>query len=108
MVSAFIILPLCSATLYSVSTDYKVTYQRSHDELAHCTYDMKANEQGWSYLAIFANGEKDLFEQHRGAGFLEGYVTYRDIYAASNNLANALFNSKTLGAAIHNYIDQQM
>ncbi len=66
-----------NATLYSLQPDYTVTYQQSPTELAHCYYDLKHNTEGWNYLKIYANLNMDLLDQHRGAGFLEGYVTYK-------------------------------
>lgn len=70
-------MPLLSGTLYSVSPDFKVTYEQSYNELAHATYDQKSNEQGWNYLYVNANEKYGLLDQHRGAGFIEGYVSYR-------------------------------
>jgi hypothetical protein len=59
-----------SGALYSVQPDFKVTFQVATNELAHCYYDMKQNSEGWNYLKIYANLNKDLYDQHRGAGFL--------------------------------------
>ena len=68
---------LSQATLLSVSPNYTVSYQVSHDELAHAYYDQKLNSQGMNYFYSYANGIKSLLDQHRGAGFLEGYATYQ-------------------------------
>lgn len=56
--------------MYSLQPDFSVTYQQTGNELAHCYYDQKQNSEGWNYLKIYANLNKDLFDQHRGAGFL--------------------------------------
>lgn len=56
--------------MYSLQPDYTVTYQQSSDELAHCYYEQKHNSEGWNYLKIYANLNRDLLEQHQGAGFL--------------------------------------
>lgn len=66
-----------SCALYSLQPDYTVGYQQTPTELAHCYYDLKIQTEGWNYLKIYANLNKDLTEQHRAAGFLEGYVTYK-------------------------------
>ncbi len=43
------------STLYSVSPDFKVTYEITHKELAHIYYDQKLNEDGTNYLNAYAN-----------------------------------------------------
>ena len=75
-ISILKILSLCllmiaaTSTLYSVSSNYTVSYEKNYDELAHATYEETVYEKGWNYLHIYANGRKSLNEQHRGAGFL--------------------------------------
>lgn len=59
-----------TATLYSVSSNFTVTFEKSYDELAHAEYEETLYETGWNYLHVYANGRKSLLEQHRGAGFL--------------------------------------
>ena len=65
------------STLYSVNDKYEVTFEKSYNELAHCTYEERIYEKGWNYLHIYANPQRNLLEQHRGAGFIEGYSTYK-------------------------------
>lgn len=43
------------ATLYSVSPDFRVSYETSHNELAHLYYDQKLNEHGTNYIYAYAN-----------------------------------------------------
>lgn len=64
-------------------------------------------ETGWNNLYVYANGEKSLMEQHRGAGFLEGYATFKEIYSAYNNLAKSIIKAETLGSKVQSFIDEQ-
>lgn len=75
-----------AATLFSVSPNFTVSYQQTHDQLAHAYYDQKLNQHGMNYYYAYANGAKSLLDQHRGVGFLEGYTTYQEIQAAYVNL----------------------
>ena len=68
------LLMLAASTLYSVSPDFKITNTASPNELAHATYSQSIYEKGWNYLHIYANDQVGLLEQHRGAGYLEGYL----------------------------------
>jgi hypothetical protein len=77
LVSLLLLVFVGTSTLFSVSANYKVTYEVTHDELAHIYYDQKLNEHGMNYIHAYANAEKSLLDQHRGVGFLEGYTTYR-------------------------------
>ena len=61
---------LASSTLYSVTSNFTITHEKSYEELAHAEYEETVYEKGWNYLHIYANGRKSLLEQHRGAGFL--------------------------------------
>lgn len=49
-----------SGTLYSVSPDFTISYQKQENELAHAYYDLKTNSDGWNYLNVYANGQKTL------------------------------------------------
>ena len=64
MIHPIILLLLLSAsvspTLFSVSVDYKVTFETSHDELAHIYYEQKLNEHGTNYIHVYANPQKSL------------------------------------------------
>lgn len=97
-----------TSTLYSVSSNFTVSYQTSYEELAHAEYEDTVYEKGWNYLHIYANGRKTLIEQHRGAGFLEGYVSYRDIYSAYQNLVGSLLKGEQLSVKAQDFIDQQL
>jgi hypothetical protein len=85
LIISIMLVGMVSGTLYSVSSDFTISYQKQGNELAHAYYDLKTNSEGWNYLNVYANGEKSLLEQHRGAGFLEGYVSYKEIYYAYVN-----------------------
>lgn len=95
-------------TLFSVSSDFKVSYEVTHNELAHAYYDQKLNEQGMNYISIYANAEKSLIDQHRGAGFIEGYTTYKEIYAAYVNLNKFKINAATAKPALQVYLTNQI
>ena len=77
-----IIICLSQSILISVSSNYSISYQVQHDELAHAYYDQKLSSQGMNYFYSYANRVKSLVDQHRGAGFLEGYTTYQEIKSA--------------------------
>jgi hypothetical protein len=49
-----------------------------------------------------------LLEQHRGAGFLEGYVSYREIYSAYQNLVGGFLKSEQLSVKAQEYIELQL
>lgn len=49
-----------TGTLYSVSPDFTISYQKQENELAHAYYDLKTNSDGWNYLNVYANGQKTL------------------------------------------------
>jgi hypothetical protein len=70
------LVSVSAVTLFSVSSNFTVSYKQSQDELAHAYYDQKLNQHGMNYFYAYANGLKSLLDQHRGAGFLEGYTTY--------------------------------
>ena len=68
---------LVHSTLYSVDSNFEVSFEISYSELAHATYEERIYEKGWNYLHIYASPHQNLLDQHRGAGFLEGYTTYK-------------------------------
>lgn len=84
-VLVLLIMEVTSYTMYSVSPDYKVSLQKSYNELGHAYFSEKGLSTGWNYLNIYANAEVSLIDQHRAAGFLEGYTTYKQIYFAYKN-----------------------
>lgn len=45
-----------AGTLYSVSPDFTISYQKQGNQLAHAYYDLKINSEGWHYLNVYANG----------------------------------------------------
>ena len=49
------LVSLTVASLYSVSSDFQVSYEVSVNELAHATYEERVYEKGWNYLRIYAN-----------------------------------------------------
>lgn len=44
-----------SSTLYSVSSNFTVTFEKAYDELAHVEYEETVYEKGWNYLHVYAN-----------------------------------------------------
>lgn len=76
VIAALLILAV-SSTLFSLSANFTVTYEQKYDELVHAYYDQKLFQQGTNSLFIYANPARSLLEQHRGVGFIEGYITYK-------------------------------
>ncbi len=97
-----------SCAFYSLQPDYTVTYQKTAGQLAHCYYEQKHFSQGWNYLKIYANVDKDLIDQHRGAGFLEGYVTYMEINYAYKNWQAVILKGKQLKSNLINFLNDQI
>lgn len=97
-----------SCALYSLQPDYTVTYQQTANELAHCYYDLKLNTEGWNYLKIYPNVNSDLMEQHRAAGFLEGYVSYKEINYAYVNWESAILGGKQIKQKVINFLNDQI
>jgi hypothetical protein len=97
-----------SCALYSLQPDYTVTYQQTPNELAHCYYDLKINTEGWNYLKIYPNVNSDLMEQHRAAGFLEGYLTYKEINYAYVNWESVILGGKQLRQNVVNFLNNQI
>jgi hypothetical protein len=108
----FVIIPLImqivEPALFSVSSNFAIGSDRTYDELAFATYEEYSYEKGWNYLHIMANDRWNLLEQHRGAGFLEGYITYRDIYSAYRNLCGSMIKGESLPQKVQNFIDEQL
>jgi hypothetical protein len=80
------LLLVANCTLFSLSPNYTVSYETHYDELAHIHYEQHLNDHGMNYIYVYANSAVSLLDQHRGAGFLEGYTTYNEIYNAFKNL----------------------
>jgi hypothetical protein len=97
-----------SGTLFSVGADFKVSYETSYGELAHIYYEQRLNDQGTNFIRVYANAERTLLEQHRGAGFLEGYTTYKEIYAAYLNLNKFKINAATVKAGVQAHLSSQL
>jgi hypothetical protein len=97
-----------NAALYSLQPDYTVTFQPTLTELAHCYYDMKHYSEGWNYLKIYANVNSDLLDQHRGAGFLEGYLTYKEINFAYKNWASVILGGKEMKPKLVTFLNDQI
>jgi hypothetical protein len=49
---------------------------------------------GWDQLYIYTSPQADPLQQHRAAGFLEGYATYKEIHAAYLNFIKLDFEGK--------------
>jgi hypothetical protein len=90
-VLVWLILPFVGhCVLYSITPEYKIVLQPTSTELAHCYYLEKIRESGWNRFYIHANPQVNMLDQYRGAGFLEGYATYKEIYYAYNNFYKSL------------------
>lgn len=76
--------------------------------MVYATYEVYAKEKGWNYLHIYANGQKGLLEQHRSAGYIEGYVTYSEIYSAYNNLQASVLGGNLVDLRVQNFVDEQL
>ena len=108
LIALILLVSTCTSTLFSVNANYKVSYEVTHDELAHIYYEQKLNEHGMNYIHAFANAERSLLDQHRGVGFLEGYTTYKDIYAAYVNLNKFKINAASTKLKLQNYLNEQI
>ena len=103
-----LIASVSAATLISVSTNYTISYQKSYDELAHIYYDQKLNQHGMNYLYVYGNSLKSLVDQHRGAGFLEGYATYLEIHAAYINFNKFKINEAAVKPKLQTFLSNQI
>jgi len=61
-----------------------------------------------NYFYSYANGLKSLADQHRGAGFLEGYATYLEIHAAYLNFNKFKVNDASVKPKLQEYLNNQM
>lgn len=64
-----------------------------------------------NYLWVYANKQHSLLDQHRGAGYLEGYATYKEIFAAYNNFEAFYFNNSKdfqQRAPLLNFLESQL
>ena len=61
-----------------------------------------------NYFYVYANGLKSLIDQHRGAGFLEGYTTYMEINAAYQNFNKFKVNDASVKPKLQEYLNNQM
>jgi len=61
-----------------------------------------------NYLYVYGNGLKSLIDQHRGAGFLEGYATYREIQAAYVNFNKFRINEPAVKPKLQTFLNNQM
>jgi hypothetical protein len=59
VIAALLILAV-RTTLFSLSSNFTVTYQQKYDELVHAYYDQKIFQQGTNSLSIYANPDKSL------------------------------------------------
>ena len=105
---ACLLLWVATSAIYSVNDRFEVSFDPTYDELAHVSYEQRIFEKGWNYLHAYGNPRKGLLDQHRGAGFLEGYVTYSDIYAAYLNLCGSIIQSPNLNEKVQAFVDEQL
>lgn len=113
MIGFYIALILVGSTncvLYSVDKQFKISLQPSDTELAHCHYIEKVRESGWNRFYIYANPAVDLITQYRGAGFLEGYSTFKEINYAYNNFYKSLVlnGEPNVNAKVKSFVDTQL
>lgn len=107
VIAALLILAV-SSTLFSLSANFTVTYEQKYDELVHAYYDQKLFQQGTNSLFIYANPARSLLEQHRGVGFIEGYITYKQIYSAYNNFNSLKLNAAAVNNTLQDYLHDQV
>ena len=65
-------------------------------------------ENGWDFLQVYANPNASLLTQHQGAGYLEGYATYSQIYSAYRNLEKAIIKKPKLSWKTQLFVDEQI
>lgn len=70
-------LPIAQSEFYSLDQDYQVSSQPIPGELAHIRLLKTYQTIGWDQLYIYTNKLASPLDQHRAAGFLEGYATYK-------------------------------
>ena len=107
-----VVLALCimhaSPTIYSPSPGSKVSNTISPQELAHASFEEKIYETGWNHLHLYANPQRGLIEQHQGVGFLEGYLEYKGIYSAYQNLCGSILQGEQLEAKAQGFVNSQL
>ena len=96
-----------TATLFSLSPNYTISYSTSHSELAHAHYSQNLNTHGMNYLQIYTNPLVSTLEQHHAAGFLEGYTTYLEIQSAYLNYQNFRLKTQSLSPKLQTFINSQ-
>jgi hypothetical protein len=97
------------AEVYSVDKNFEVTNKVQTYELGHADFEIGERQNGWNRLYIYTNPNVSPLEQHRAAGFLEGFATYRQIYSAFINFAGLDFKGEKYAPAdVQSFLDQQL
>lgn len=67
-------------------------------------------ESGWNRFYSHANILVDMINQYRGAGYLEGYATYKEIFYAYNNFYKSLVmnGEPNVNTKVKNFVDLQL
>ena len=91
---ALIVLLMISSSLgeiYYLGPTYYISNVPLFDEIGHANFQQMGRQTGWDRLYIYTSPLANPLEQHRAAGFLEGYATYNQIHAAYLNFAGLDF-----------------
>ena len=107
MMVIFGIMAVVHSTIYSVDEKWVVSFTKNNNELAHCHYEQQTFTNGANILHIYGNENKGRLDQVRAAGFLEGYATFREIYAAYRNLQINTIKGPSVSLPLHKYITSQ-
>lgn len=89
-----------------LNSKFEIDTLESH-YIAKASYRQCLHENGWNFLHISTNSDADLLDQHRGAGYIEGYLTYQEIYCAYKNLEGAIIKKKELSENTQKFVDDQ-
>ena len=67
------------------------------------------HSDGWDKLYIYTSPNASPLQQHQAAGFLEGYCTYNEIYAAFKNFADLDFGGEEYAPAhVQKFLKDQL
>lgn len=58
--------------------------------MGEALHNNTANSTGWIFLKIITSHDYSDEEQFEAAGYLEGYLTYKEIYAGYMNFINTV------------------
>ena len=76
--------------------------------MAHVRLVKDYFKDGWDKLYIYASPSASPLQQHQAVGFLEGYSTYLEIYAAYKNFAQLDFGKADAPENIQDFLMNQL